>query len=274
VDGRANPGRARGGLFPALLRHWRRQRGLSQLDLASAADVSSRHVSFLETGRSAPGPEMVLRLAAALDVPLRHVNAMLRAAGHPPHYPDGEAGALPAAVRSTLELMKRHHEPFPLIVIDRTYRVLDLNRGAAAVLGAALPGIATDGLNLARATLAPDLGGRVVVNYPAVARALLWRMQRELLADPDDARLRDVLDELVEVPGLPADWRRPDPTAPTAPTLDLQLDVAGQALSFQLVVSALRAPLEVALDEIRIEQWFPADERTTRACQELSDPPP
>ena len=110
---------SRGGLFPALLRHWRTRRGLSQLDLALAAGVSSRHVSFLETGRSAPSADMVVRLARALEVPLRQVNAMLRAADHPPRYAEASTGEpLPEPVRATLALMKAHHDPFPLVVLD------------------------------------------------------------------------------------------------------------------------------------------------------------
>ena len=119
----------RAGLFPALLKHWRRQRGLSQLDLALAADVSARHVSFLETGRSTPSAEMVLLLATTLSVPLRQVNAMLRAAGHDPVYDEAD-GPLPAPILEALSLLKQHHEPYPLIVIDHTYRVVDVNKGA------------------------------------------------------------------------------------------------------------------------------------------------
>lgn len=262
-------------MFPALLRHWRNQRGLSQLDLALAADVSSRHISFLETGRSSPSVEMVLRLASALDVPLRHTNAMLRAANIPPWYPEptSEDDELPTQVRSTLDLMKRHHEPFPLIVIDRSYRVLDANHGALAVIGAALPGLSLldlGELNLARLTLDPDSGGRAIANQAAVARELLWRMHREVLSDPDNSRLRELLDELLESPSVEPDWRRPDPTVPSAPTVELQLRVGVEIWSFLLVVSALQAPVEVAVDELRIEQWFPADDLTAARCTTLA----
>lgn len=264
------PGRT--ALFPALLRHWRTRRGLSQLDLAITADVSSRHLSFLETGRSAPSAEMVLRLATALDVPLRHANAMLRAAGHRPWYPEPEPDdGLPPRVQSTLDLMKEHHDPFPLIVIDRAYRVLDVNAGAVAVLGAVLPDLdlGPGELNLARVTLDPETGARVIVNHAAVARELMWRMQREVLADPDNDRLRDMVTELLQLPDVDPDWRRPDPTAPSSPTLELQLRVGAETWAFLLVVSTLQAPLEVSLDELRIEQWFPADELTSQRCLAL-----
>lgn len=264
----------RRGLFAALLRHWRTRRGLSQLDLALAADVSSRHVSFLETGRSSPSAEMVLRLAAALDVPLRHTNAMLRAADHPPRYPEPEPGEeIAPQVRSTLELMKQRHEPFPLVIIDPTYEVLDANAGAAAVLGAALGatgGLELGSLNLARVTLDPAIGGLVIANHADVARELLWRMQREMLADPDNAGLRELLDELLDLPGVDPDWRRPDPTTPSAPTVELQLRVGSETWGFLLVVSTLQAPLDVGLSELRIEQWFPADELTAARCLTLA----
>ena len=267
----------RSGVFPALLRHWRTRRGLSQLDLALAADVSSRHVSFLETGRSAPGADMVLRLAAALDVPLRQTNVMLRAAGHPAWYPEPEAdGALPAQVRSTLELMKQHHEPFPLIVMDRCYNVIDANAGAFAVLAAAIPGLGSTGagpINLARVSLDPRVGGQAIANHSAVVRELLWRLQCEVLSDPGNTALRELLDELLDSPGCDADWRRPDPSAPSAPTVELQLRVGDRTWAFLLVVSSLQAPLEVVVDEIRIEQWFPADEETAGACAALAAKP-
>ena len=122
----------RAGLVPALLKQWRATRGLSQLDLALAADVSARHISFLETGRSLPSPEMVLRLGSTLGVPLRQVNSMLVAAGHDPVF-DESTDAIPDPVAGALDLLKSHHEPYPLVVIDHAYEMLDLNRSALAV---------------------------------------------------------------------------------------------------------------------------------------------
>jgi transcriptional regulator with XRE-family HTH domain len=100
---------------------------MSQLDLAVAADVSARHISFLETGRSLPSAEMVVLLGATLGVPLTQVNAMLVAAGHDPVFEESEAG-IPKGVRQAVDLLKSHHEPFPLIVLDGAYNVVDLNR--------------------------------------------------------------------------------------------------------------------------------------------------
>jgi len=267
--GEANRGSA---LFPALLRHWRTRRGLSQLDLALASNVSNRHVSFLETGRSSPSADMVLRLAAALDVPLRHVNAMLEAAGFDAHYPDARAdGALPDEVMHALGMMKRHHEPFPLVVLNRRYDVVDLNAGAMALLSAALGPLdaAAGQLNLARATFDPDGAQPALLNFDEVGRTLLWRLQREVLADPNDAALRTVLDDVLAMPTVPEDWRTPDLSVPSTAALVLRLKVGKQVLSFVTMVTAFQAPQAVALDELRIETWFPNDEQTERACRGL-----
>jgi transcriptional regulator with XRE-family HTH domain len=288
----------RAGLFPALLKHWRRQRGLSQLDLAVAADVSARHISFLETGRSTPSPEMVLQLATTLGVPLRQVNAMLRAAGHDPVY-DEDDTALPPSVVDALALLKAHHEPFPLVVVDRTYRVLDANVGATAVLAAVLGlsqpgppagaegtgagdradvGVAALGLNLARLTFDPAGAQPHLANFDQVGRELLWRIQREVLADPDDGELRDLLDELLGMPTVADDWRRVDLSVPSEPALVLHLRRAGTEgapdldLRFLTTVTAFQAPQNVAVEHLRIETWFPFDEPTAEACRRLTSP--
>lgn len=265
----------RAGLFPALLKHWRGQRGLSQLDLALAADVSSRHVSFLETGRSTPSAEMVLRLAAALDVPLRHVNAMLQAAGHDPVYPEPAPGqALPDEIAGALQLMKDHHDPFPLVVIDRAYNVVDLNAGAFAVFGAVVADLekaGAVGLNLARLTFDPNGAQKALVNFDEVGRSLLWRVQREVLTDPDDGPLRDLLDELLAMPTVADDWRDADLTVPSSPALVVHLRAGDRDLRFVTMVTAFQAPQAVLLDELRIETWFPSDAATAAACRALAD---
>ena len=117
-----------------LLKQWRSQRGLSQMDLAIAADVSARHISFIETGRSLPSIEMVLLLGATLGVPLRQINTMLIAAGHDPAF-DETSGVIPAPVVDALQLLKSHHEPYPILVVDHTYDVLDINDGTQGFRG-------------------------------------------------------------------------------------------------------------------------------------------
>jgi transcriptional regulator with XRE-family HTH domain len=274
----------RAGLFPALLKHWRRQRGLSQLDLALNADVSARHVSFLETGRSSPSPEMVLRLAATLGIPLRQVNAMLRAAGHEAVYDESD-DELPAAAVDAIGLMKDHQEPFPLIVVDHTYAVRDLNRGAAVLLASVLGAPAAagdndtdegaveqwaDGLNLARLTFDPHGAQPYLVNFDEVGRQLLWRIQREVLADPDDGEMRALLDELLAMPTVDAAWRDVDLQVPSDPALVLHLRRDDLELRFLTMITAFQAPQNVAVEHLRIETWFPYDDATAAACTALA----
>ncbi|MEM1347789.1 MAG: helix-turn-helix transcriptional regulator [Myxococcota bacterium] len=264
------------GLFPALLKHWRGKRGLSQLDLAVAADVSSRHISFMETGRSAPSAEMVLRLAATLDVPLRHANAMLRAASHEPAFPEpGPERALPPYVADAIEMMKAHHDPFPLIVMDRVYDLFDLNAGAIAMFSAAVPSMMAlvargERFNLAKLTFDPNGAHPVIANFDEVGREFLWRLKREALADPDDGELRRVLDEILHMPTVPADWRDADFTVPSSPAVPIEVLLGGRTLKFVTMVTALQAPQTVVLDELRIETWFPVDAETAHVCQELA----
>ena len=265
----------RAGLFPALLKHWRGQRGLSQLDLALAADVSSRHISFLETGRSRPSAEMVLRLGATLGVPLRHVNHMLQASGHDPVF-DDSSEALPVAITGALELLKDHQEPYPLIVMDRSYTVRDLNSGAvtllAMILGdeAAVRDAVQEGLNLARFTFDPAGAHPYVVNIDEVGRDLLWRIQREALADPDDVLLREVLDDVLAMPTVAPGWRDVDLSVMAEPTLVVHLRAGDVDLRFITLVTAFQAPQNAAVEELAVEAWFPADEDTAALMRALA----
>lgn len=270
----------RAGLFPALLKHWRGQRGLSQLDLALAADVSSRHISFLETGRSSPSAEMVLRLATTLGVPLRHVNAMLAAAGYEPAFDEAD-NPLPATVVQALSLLKAHQEPYPLVVIDRTYRIRDLNQGALAMLAALLPGqlppsgldaraLTQLDLNLARWTFDPEGAQPHLVNFNEVGRALLWRIQRELLTDPDDGALRILLDQLLAMPTVAADWREVDLAVPSDPALVVHLRRDELDLRFLTMVTAFQAPQNVTVEELRVELWFPYDDKTAESMRKMA----
>jgi transcriptional regulator with XRE-family HTH domain len=262
------------GLFPALLKYWRRQRGLSQLDLAVAADVSARHISFLETGRSVPSAPMVRQLARTLGLPLRHMNEMLRSAGHAAD--DGGQLVPPESVRHAIELLKTHHEPFPLLVVDRVYCVLDANRAAHALLhalAAPAPGDAEGARdlrpNLARMAFDPAEAQPHLVNFAEIGREILWRIQRELLADPDDAALRELLDELLAMPTVDPDWRRVDLAVASEPALVVHLRLGSRDLRFLTAVTAFQAPQNMVVEQLRIEQWLPYDEVTVAACEDL-----
>ncbi len=259
------------GLFPALLKHWRRQRGLSQLDLAIAADVSARHVSFLETGRSQPSGPMVLRLCATLDVPLRQANAMLRASGHPPAYPEpGARGAMPPEVEQAIALLKTHQEPFPVMIIDRAYVLMDLNQSARRLLSLVMGEVDPVGTNMARLTFDPEGAHPAIVNFDEVGRALLWRIQREVLADPDHRPLRELFESLTEMPTVGDDWRQADLGTPSPPVIGVHLRAGDIELRFVTVITAFQAPQTVLLDELRIETWFPADAASAEICRRLA----
>ena len=227
---------------------------------------------------------MVVQVGWALGVPLGQVDAMLRAAGHDPVYGDTD-GELPPAVTDAIRLLKEHHEPFPLIIVDRTYQVLDANQGAlallSAVLGAPPPSgpmapdeVAALGVNLARLTFDMADTNAQLVNFDDVGRQLLWRIQREVLADPADGELRDLLDELLAMPTVADDWRRVDLSVPAEPAMVLHLrgDIGGSTvdLRFLTAVTAFQAPQNVAVERLWVETWLPYDDATAAICTALA----
>lgn len=216
---------------------------------------------------------MVLRLGATLDVSLRHTNEMLRAAGHEAVYPEPsiEQG-LPDEVAHALGLMKTHHEPFPLLVMNRAYDLLDLNAGALALFRAAMPqsDITSDApMNLARLTFDPRGAQPAIANFDEVGSALLWRIQREVLAEPDDGPLRVLLEDLLAMPSVDEHWRDADLSIPSSASVGVSLHVGDDVLHFMTMMTALQAPQTVALDELRIETWFPTGTATADACRAL-----
>ena len=260
-------------LFPALLKHWRGRRGLSQLDLALAADVSSRHVSFLETGRADPSREMVLRLGAALDVPLRDQNAMLRAAGFADEFAEpGIEGGLSPGVEQAIARMLARHEPFPMVVMDHRYDVLRTNVGAMRLLTRMVLEPAALGArpNAFHTLFDPRLARPFVLDWERTARVLLSRLHRETLARAGDAELASLLRSLLEYPDVPESWRQPDFSIASEPVLTVRLRRDELELSFLTTLTVFNAPQNVTLEELRIESYFPLDDATERACERLA----
>ena len=260
-------------LFPALLKHWRGRRGLSQLDLALAADVSARHISFLETGRAQPSRDMLLRLASALSVPFRDQNAMLDAAGYPEAF--GEPGLgekLPKPISEVIDRMLAQHEPFPMTVLNRRYDVLRVNDAGMKILGrfvvdpAALP----EPLNVFALLFDPRLGRSFVVDWEKIAHAMVARLHREALASPEDGIAEQLLRMMMEYPGVPPSWRQPDFSVPSDPVFTLHLRRDDLSLGFLTTVTAFNAPQNVTLEELRIESYFPLDDATARACEKIA----
>ncbi len=261
----------RGGLFPALLKYWRGLRGLSQLDLALSADVSARHVSFLETGRSAPSRDMVLRLGAALQVPMRHQNEMLVAADFEPQFdePDPATG-LSGPIAQALERMMAQHEPFPLAVMNKRYDVLRTNRGGQALLTRfiAEPGALEGPVNACRLLLDPAGAKPFVKDWERAAKMMVARLHREALTQPQDSSLAELLEELTSLPDVPDAWRQPDFSMPVEPVFTLRLERDGLELAFLTTLTVFSAPQNVTLEELQIESYYPLDDATERACRE------
>lgn len=253
--------------FPSLVRQWRHFRRLSQLDLALAAEVSQRHVSWLETGRSTPSREMVLRLAEAMDVPLRERNVLLRAAGYAPVY--AESGLDEPVMQPVLQALKRmldHHEPLPAVVVDRLWNVRMQNGAAERLLGAGGDPAAMidevgmgDQLNLALLTVHPLGLRRFIANWDDVAPTFVRRLRGEAMAT-DDADVQQWLARLLELAGPVADGT---PVMESLlPVLPLELNIDGLELGLFSVMSTFGTPQDVTTDELRIEAFYPTDAKT------------
>jgi transcriptional regulator with XRE-family HTH domain len=252
-----------------LLRHWRRLRGKSQLDLAGEARTTPRYVSFVETGRAQASRQMVVRLAAALDVPLRERNALLLAAGYAPLY---SAGPLDSPeferVQGALNSMLAQHEPFPAVVMDRAWNVLHANTGASRLFGGLLaPRPMPDPANVLRLMIEPGPVRNAVSNWDAVAPSLLERARREAVGGVLDGETRTLLDELclrAEVAALLHDQQA---VFASVPVIDVCFEFGGVALSFFSVVSTIGTPTDITAQELRLEAFFPSDETTRRKWQ-------
>jgi transcriptional regulator with XRE-family HTH domain len=246
----------------ALLREWRDLRRISQLDLAIAAEVSTRHLSFVETGRAKPSRDMVLRLGEHLDVPLRERNRLLLAAGFAPVYPESsltDPGL--AAAREAVRRLLRGHEPYPAVVIDRMWNLVDGNSS----IGVLTDGVAADLLeppaNVLRATLHPRGLAPHIANLGEWRAHLLGRLRREVRATADGA-LADLLAELREYPCADEvpEVEMPGPGDIVVP---LRLRHDDGELTFISTVATFGTPLDVTLAELSIEAFYPADDVTS-----------
>lgn len=259
-------------LFPALLRYWRGRRGLSQLELALEADVSARHVSFLESGRAQPSVEMVLKLFSVLSVPLRDQNQALRAAGLEPHFAEPALDALPPEIDAALTQMMAQHEPYPLTVLSVDARVVRSNRAAQKVFAAfiAEPSALPEPLDMYSLLFDPKLMRPFVLEWETLAHGMVCRLHRDNLQRGGDERLTTLLERVFGYPGVPRAWRQPDLSSDVQPTLRVQLAREGARVSFLIAVTVFSAPQQVTLDELRIESCFPLDDETRQTCARLA----
>jgi transcriptional regulator with XRE-family HTH domain len=267
----ATPERAPGGQVGALLRRWRTTRRVSQLDLALDADVSSRHLSFVETGRSQPSREMVLRLADALEVPLRERNTLLLAAGYAPVYRETALGA--PELKQAYEAMQfilAQQEPYPAIVVDRHWNLLLANTATGRFLGFFLPALPAGPSNAMRLLFHPAGLRPFIENWEDVAAHMIERVHRDATAMPGDEATRALLDELLAYPGVPARWRTPQMDRAPAPFVSIVYRKDDLRLSVFSTITTFGTPQDVTLQELRIESFFPADGTTRAALSALA----
>ncbi len=254
----------------AVLRHWRSVRGLSQLQLSIAAGVSTRHLSFVESGRSKASREMLLILAQALDIPLREQNALLHSGGFAEPYAKSSLDSRDLdAVQRALRFVLERSEPNPCIVVDRHWNVLQTNSSALRLLGWLLEPsdlAALQPLNAAR-FLFSDALRPFIMNWHDAAASFIQRLHREALSgDPKSAEL---VKAALASPGVPADWRVPNLERVTLPFVPLVLEKKGTRVSLFTTITTLGTPLDVTLQELRIESYFPVDDASARALAQL-----
>lgn len=257
--------------FGALLRHWRHVRRASQLDLSLDAGISTRHLSCLETGRAQPSREMVLRLAEALDVPLRERNTLLLAAGYAAVYRQTclDAPEL-AAARDAVDLLMTQLEPNPVLVLDRHWNTLQMNAGARRFLGL-FPGCdAGSPHNGVRLVFQPGGLRPFIENWDVVAAAIMRRVHRDSAANASDDVLRQFRDELLSYPGIPSRWRMLDLEMTPSAFLTINYRWKGTILRLFSTLTTFGTPLDVGLHELRVETFFPADEATRIALNRLA----
>ena len=248
------------------LRDWRQRRHLSQLDLAGLADISSRHLSFMETGRSLPSRAMLLRLSDRLDVPLRERNRLFIAAGYAPVYSERRLDdpALENA-RRAIDLVLRGHEPYPALAIDRHWHMQAANRALAPFLKGVAPELLAPPVNVLRLSLHPEGVAPRIANLGEWRAHLLQRLRQQVEGTGDPV-LEALLRELLTYP------------APEyAPALDhaafvvpMRLRTEVGELAFLSTTTVFGTPLEVTLSELAIESFFPADAKTSRVLRTMS----
>ncbi|WPH21929.1 helix-turn-helix domain-containing protein [Variovorax paradoxus] len=260
--------------FGAHLRHWRTHRRLSQLDLAQEAEVSTRHLSYVETGRAAPSREMVLRLAERLDVPLRERNALLVAAGFAPMYRQRSLDdPAMASARRAVDLVLKGHEPFPALAVDRHWNLVAHNALVPMLMAGAAPELVKAPINVLRLSLHPDGLASRIANLAQWRAHLLERLQQQIAATGDTV-LQALHDELEAYPAPQVSHDTPAAdTDLSGVVVPFQLATPNGVLSFISTTTIFGTPVDVTLQELAVESFFPADAQTAAALAALAAQP-
>lgn len=259
----------------ALIREWRQRRRMSQLDCAVEAEISTKHLSFLETGRAQPSREMVLRLAELLEVPLRERNTLLVAAGFAPMFkerPLTDPDLEPA--RAVIDMVLKGHEPYPALVVDRHWTLVAANRAVPPFLQGVEPALVTPPVNVLRLSLHPGGLAPRILNLAQWRAHLFARLRRQIAASADPV-LQDLLSELMAYPAPDADESRhaeggDSPSASVA--VPLRLASEAGVLSFISTTTVFGSPLDITLSELALETFFPADAETAAVVRAATPP--
>ena len=253
-----------------LLRQWRQRRRVSQLDLALEAEISPKHVSFIESGRAQPSREMIVRLAEHLDIPLRERNALLLAGGFAPVYAERSLDdpAL-ASARAAVDLVLKGHEPFPAIAVDRHWSLVAANSAIGFMLEGVDPSLLAPPTNVLRVSLHPQGLGPRVANFVEWRAHVLERLRRQVDAT-NDAVLQDLLQELREYPTPEDAEDQPRPARDYAGVVvPFELRTPAGVLAFFGTTTVFGTPVDITLSELAVEAFFPADDATARALRAL-----
>jgi len=249
------------------LRDWRQRRRMSQLDLACEANISTRHLSFLENGRAAPSRDMVLRLAEHLEVPLRERNTMLLSAGFAPIYRAKRLND-PAfdSIRESIRALLRAHEPFPALVVDRHWRLLYANRAFNSLVAGVAPALLAEPANVLRLCLHPDGLAFRIQNLDFWRGAVFSRLNRQIAVTCDPA-LVDLRDELLAYAGGERTQSAED-IDQSGVGLPLQLKTDAGTLHLLSALMTIGTPLDVNLSELLIEIFLPANAETAEILRQ------
>jgi transcriptional regulator with XRE-family HTH domain len=246
--------------FAIQLRGWRQRRGWSQLDLAGRTDISQRHLSFLELGRALPSRDMVLRLAAALDVPLRQHNALLLAAGFAPVWQETRLDAPELAeVREAIDYMLAQQEPFPGVAVDRHWNLLKANGGAVRLVEFLVGPLDPKAeINLADALVGPDVLRPYLANWADVVRYFIRSVEADAAAD-GRAETAALLERLLTYKDVRPLLKAPPQGAAGSPVLPMHFRKGDVSLKLFTTIATLGTPQDIMLQELRIECFFPMD---------------
>ncbi len=261
--------------FPERLKYWRSQRRLSQMAFSLDVGISQKHLSFMESGRSRPSREMVLQLARTLELGKRETNELLRSAGFAHVFEQRAINSKQMTeVNKVLQMMLKHHEPYPALVADRNWNMLMSNDAAHRLIGmlgdreSVWQNVDPSGSkNVYRMTFSEHGFRPFIANWFEVEASLIQRLHREISADPDNEALLELLNELVTESG--AEEQKTEWLFGAPPVLPLSLSLGGVELKLFSVISSFGAALDVTADELKVETFFPADEASADFLKQL-----